>query len=116
MHCNAKKIGEILKTAREAKGMTQAALCKGAQIAQRTIIDIENGKRRPTFDVFDKIIHALDLSADHVFWPERTPYTPEHEQLIRAIAACSERDKAVFMEMAWAFVRALEYADNSKSV
>ncbi len=113
MHDDVKKIGEILRAAREAKKMTQVALCKLTGIAQRTLIDIESGKRHPTYEVFYKIIHALDLSADHVFWPERTPYTPEQEQLIRAIAACNLRDKAIFMEMAWAFVRASERDNNS---
>ncbi len=102
MHDDVKKIGEILRAAREAKKMTQVALCKLTGIAQRTLIDIESGKRHPTYEVFYKIIHALDLSAE-----------PEQEQLIRAIAACNLRDKAIFMEMAWAFVRASERDNNS---
>ena len=114
MQYDMKRMGEVLRSAREAKGLTQVALCKEIGITQRTIIDTERGKRHPKHDVLYKIIHALDLSADHIFWPERTPYTPEQEQLIRAIAACDERDKAIFMDMAWAFVRAAQRGDNPK--
>jgi transcriptional regulator with XRE-family HTH domain len=114
MHDDVKKMGDILRAARDAKGLTQAALSRMTGIAPRTIIDIENDKRHPTYEVFSKIIHALDLSADHIFWPERMPYTPAQEQLIRAVASCGERDKAIFMEIAWAFVRATERGDKVK--
>jgi transcriptional regulator with XRE-family HTH domain len=114
MHEEVNKIGRLLRAAREAKGMTQAALSKATDLATRTIMDIENDKHYPTYEVFYKILHVLDLSADHIFWPERVPYSMEREQLIRALDSCSERDKAVFTEMAWAFVRATGSAENQK--
>jgi DNA-binding XRE family transcriptional regulator len=91
MHIEVTEMGGTLKAAREARGMTQNALSQITGIASRTIMDIENDKRHPTYDVFYKIIHALDLSADHIFWPDRMPYTAAQEQLIRAVASCSER-------------------------
>jgi DNA-binding XRE family transcriptional regulator len=106
LHSNVTKIGAILRKAREAKGLTQAALSNKLGISTRTIISIEKDKRHPTYEVFFKIIRALELSADHIFWPENMPFTPEQEQLIRAVSSCSERDKTVFMEIAWAFVHA----------
>ncbi|MCL2026692.1 MAG: helix-turn-helix domain-containing protein [Leptospirales bacterium] len=114
MHDDVTKMGGIIRAAREAKGMTQAALSQKTNIATRTIMDIENDKRHPTYEVFFKIVRALELSADHIFWPEKTEYTPEQEQLIKAISSCSERDYTVFMEIAWAFVRATKSDDNSK--
>jgi DNA-binding XRE family transcriptional regulator len=114
MHDEMIKVGGILKAARDAKGMTQATLSKTTGIAVRTIIDIEKDKRHPSHEVLHKIIHALDLSADHVYWPERTPYTPEQEQLIRAVASCNERDKRLLMDIAWAFVRNVNDNENHK--
>ena len=106
MHDDVTKMGSIIKAAREAKGMTQLALSQKTNIATRTIMDIENDKRHPTYESFYKIIRTLDLSADHVFWPERAGHTPEQEQLIRALESCNERDRAILVEIAWAFVRA----------
>jgi DNA-binding XRE family transcriptional regulator len=106
MHDDVTKMGVILKTAREAKGMTQAALSKEIGTVPRTIMDIENDKRHPTYEVFFKILRALELSADQIFWPEKMQYAPEQEMLIRAVSSCNERDKAIFMETAWAFIRA----------
>ena len=114
MHDDVTKMGGIIKTAREAKCMTQAALSQKTNIAARTIMDIENDKRHPTYEVFYKIVRALDLSADQIFWPEKAEYTPEQEQLIKAMSSCNERDKAILMEVAWAFIRATENGENLK--
>jgi len=114
MHDNVMKMGEIIRAARVARGMTQAALAKETGTAVRTIIDIENDKRHPTYEVFYKIIRVLDFSADHIFWPEKVPCTPEQEQLIRAIQSCNERDQAMFMEIAWAFVQAAQGKKSAK--
>lgn len=114
MHDDMTKMGSILRAAREAKGMTQAALAKDTEIAVRTIIDIEKDKRHPTYENFYKIIHALDFSADHIFWPEKAPCSPEQEQLLRAIQSCNERDQAIVMETAWACVQALQREKGAK--
>lgn len=108
MHDNMIRVGGILRAAREAKGITQVALVNATDTVDRTIMDIENDKRYPTFEVFYKIIHALDFSADHIFWPEKVLCTPEQEQLFRAIQSCNERDQAVVMETAWACIRVLQ--------
>lgn len=114
MHDDMIRVGALLRTAREAKGMTQAALANATDTVDRTIMDIENDKRHPTFEVFNKIIHALDFSADHIFWPEKVPCTPEQEQLFRAIRSCNEQDQSVVMETAWACLRALQRGKGAK--
>lgn len=114
MHDDMIRVGGILRAAREAKGMTQAALAKATDTADRTIMDLENDKRHPTLEVFNKIIHVLDFSADHIFWPGKITCTPEQEQLIRAIQSCGERDRAVVMETAWACIRALQREKGAK--
>ena len=114
MHDDMIQIGSILRAARETKEMTQAALAAATDTVDRTIMDIENDKRHPTLEVLYKIIRILDFSADHIFWPERVPQSPELEQLIRAIQSCNEQDQAVVMETAWACVRALQREKGAK--
>jgi len=91
MHDKVKKVGGIIRAAREAKGITQAALSKTTGIAVRTIIDIEKEKRHPTFENLYKFINALDLPADHLFRPDKVCFSPE---------------QAVYIEIAWALVKA----------
>ena len=106
MHSDVIKIGGIIRAAREANGMTQLALSKTAGIAIRTIIDLEKNKRFPTFEVLQSIIRVLDIPADHIFRPDKAEYTPEQEQLMRAISSFGKQEQAMFMEIGWAVVRA----------
>jgi len=114
MRDNSAKMGEVIRAARETKGMTQTALAKAANISVRTISGAERGKRRPSNEVLCKIINALDLSTDHFFQPEKIHCTPEQEQLCRALNSCNERDQAVFMDIAWAYIRAVQDEKGAK--
>lgn len=114
MHDEVIQVGGILRAARGAKGMTQAALAKATGTVERTIMDLENDKRHPSLEVLYKIINALDFSADHIFRPEKVPCTLEQEQLLREIQSCNERDQAVVIEAAQACVRALQREKGAK--
>lgn len=107
MHQDMTRIGRVLRAGREAKGMTQAALAEKTHTALRTIIAIENDQRYPTYEVFYKIIHVLDISADQVFWPENVTYKPEQEQMIREFLACSEWEQEVVVKTMRTLVRSL---------
>ena len=107
MHHNVKQMGHVLREARKAKGMTQAALAKETHTALRTIIAVENEKRFPTYEVLYRIIRVLDLSADQVFWPERTLLTPEQEQLIHLFVQYTEWEKAVVVKTVRTLLQAL---------
>ena len=107
MHQDMTRIGCVLRAGREAKGITQAALAEKTNVALRTIIAIENDQRYPTYEVFYKIIRALDISADQIFWPENVTYTSEQEQVIREFLDCSEWEQAVVMKTMRTLVRSL---------
>ncbi len=113
MHHDVKRMGHVLREARKAKGMTQAALAKETHTALRTIIAIENEKRFPTYEVFYRIIRVLDLSADQIFWPERTVLTPEQEQLIHTFLQYSEWEKAVVVKTVRTLLQALREKDTT---
>jgi transcriptional regulator with XRE-family HTH domain len=107
MHYDLSLVGRVLRDGRKAKGLTQVELAERTQVALRTIIAIENNQRFPTYEVFYKIIRALDISADHVFWPDRVIYTPEQEQAIHEFLACSEWEQAVMMKTMRALINSL---------
>jgi putative transcriptional regulator len=114
VHDEMNKVGAKLKAAREGKGMTQTELARATDLATRTIMDIENGKHYPAYEVFFKLVRALDMSANHIFWPDRESISQEQEQLMRAVGSCTEHEKLIFMESAWAFVRAAKSDGNPK--
>jgi len=105
MHDKVIKVGGIIRAAREARGITQAALSKSTGMAVRTIIDIEKEKRYPTVENLYKFINALDLPADYIFRPEKACYTPEQEQVMVAVQSCGEQVQTMYIEIGWALVQ-----------
>lgn len=108
------QVGSILKAARESKGITQAALAEATGTVERTIMDIENAKRQPSFENLYKIVNVLDLPSDHIFRPEKVGYTLEQEQVMRAVQACDEQVQAMYIEIGWALVRVSESEKGAK--
>lgn len=106
--------GGKIQDIRKAKGMTQQELADAVETTKRTIIRIEGNKTDASHTLILGIIRALDVSADHFFWPDRIFYTPELEMLIRAVRACSEQEQAVFMDIAWSYIQSLQTQKDAK--
>ncbi|MEK7534088.1 MAG: helix-turn-helix transcriptional regulator [Patescibacteria group bacterium] len=60
---NLKRLGEKVKHLRKEKGLTQEKLAELANIDPKTIIEIENARRRnPTLKTLNKIAKALNTT------------------------------------------------------
>lgn len=84
--------GQAIKDARQAGGLTQQDLAEQARITTRYIMSIENENKQPSMKVLIKIIRALKISADTIFFPESQHTDTKKEHLIRMIRLCDERD------------------------
>jgi transcriptional regulator with XRE-family HTH domain len=52
----------MLKTLREAKGLSQRALAKQVRVTQPYLVQLERGARRnPSLDVLKRLARALDI-------------------------------------------------------
>jgi transcriptional regulator with XRE-family HTH domain len=107
-------MGDIMRSAREAKGLSQAALAEQIDVSTRTIIAIEKNKRNPTYAVFCRLVYALDISADLIIYPDRVPYTAEQGQFIRELLACDERDQKIAITTTRSLLRALRQDEPEK--
>ena len=58
--------GKKLKEIRKAKGFTQEALAEKAEIDEKHLSRIENGKNFPTYNTLNKLLSALNLKLDEV--------------------------------------------------
>lgn len=85
MHDDVTRMGNVIRKAREAQGLTQAQLAEKIATSLRTVAAIEKDKRNPTYVVLRNLILDLDIPADHIFRPEEQAYTPEQEQLMREL-------------------------------
>ena len=59
-------IGENIRKARKAAGVSQKELAERLQVYQKDISRWDNGDRTPTLEVFAKIFRELNVSADEM--------------------------------------------------
>ena len=87
--------GQTIKDARLAAGMTQDALAEQIGVTTRYIMAIENENKQPRMKVLFKLIRALKISADTIFYPEIQHADKKKEHIIHMIQLCDERDLQV---------------------
>ena len=98
-----KTFGQTIKVARQAAGLTQEELAEQVGITTRYIMAIENENKQPSMKVLIKIIRALKISADTIFFPEIQHSDKKKEHIIHMIHLCDERD----LQVAEATIKAL---------
>lgn len=69
MHDYVKTLGTVIRKAREEQGLSQAALAEKLGIDVRTIINIENFRGNPKFEVLFPLVTTLRIPADRLFYP-----------------------------------------------
>lgn len=64
MTMGLKRLGEKIKKLRKESGLTQEKLAEMASVDPKTVIQIENAKRRnPTLETINKIATALKITS-----------------------------------------------------
>lgn len=77
-----KELGKKIKSMRIAKGYTQEKLAEMADISQKALSSIETGENFITADTLDKLIFALETTAEELFATDKFKHPNE---LIQAI-------------------------------
>ena len=91
MHNTPETLGDIIKAARKRAEITMEALAEKVGITERYLYRIENENKKPSFDVLNKLVHELAISADSIFYPEKPLKNTEVENLARMLYNCDER-------------------------
>ncbi len=76
---------------------------RGLILLSDTYIELKTKAKKPSFDVLNKLIRELSISADSIFYPEKPSKDSEVENLLRMLSACDERS----LEVIKATVKAL---------
>lgn len=92
MHDNVKTLGTVIRRAREEQGLSQAALAEKLGIDVRTIINIENFRGNPKFEVLYPLVTALRIPADRIFYPGCDSLGDAKQQLLWELQGCSESE------------------------
>ena len=70
MHDYVKNLAKVVRAAREEAHLSQAALAEQIGCDERTILNIENDRGNPKFEVLCQIIAYLHIPADQIFHPD----------------------------------------------
>ena len=68
---NFKALGQAIKEAQKAKGLSRNELADQLNIAPRYIASIENSGQHPSLQVFYELVTILDVSVDQFFFPNK---------------------------------------------
>jgi len=63
---NHTKLGKRLRELRKSKGYTQQALAEKAEIDEKHLSRVENGKYFPSYTTLNKLLSALGVTLDEV--------------------------------------------------
>lgn len=85
-------LGNCIKSARIAKGMTQVQVADRIGVDQRTIINIENYRGNPKLEVLFSLVRALDIDPWDIFYPEQNSEAKAMRQLRIMLQECTEEE------------------------
>lgn len=61
-------LGQSIKTVRKNKGFKQKDFCTKVGITQSYLSSIENGKKKPSIEVLEKIANTVNIPIPVLFW------------------------------------------------
>lgn len=91
-------LGQAIKKAREARGMTREQLSELIDYAPRHIQAIENEGQHPSVDLLIQLLTMFDISADEYIFPGKdTIVTSERRQFNAMVDQLDEKEFSVAM-------------------
>ena len=72
--------------------LTQSEVAEKSEVDVRTILNIENYKGNPKFEVLCSIIRTLNLDTQEIFYPEITRESVPLTYLLQIISSCSDEE------------------------
>jgi transcriptional regulator with XRE-family HTH domain len=88
-----KALGQAIKAARNAKGISRNQLADMMNIAPRYIASIENSGQHPSLQIFYELVTILDVSVDQFFFPNsETEKSTQRRQLESLLDEMNEKD------------------------
>lgn len=91
-HYNFRALGQAIKTARVAAGMTREQLGQKLNLAPRYIVSIENEGQHPSLQVLYELVTLFNISVDQFFFEKQPDRSTLRRQVDGLIDSISERD------------------------
>lgn len=101
-----KQFGIVLKNARMDRKLTQAELAEALDISLSYLKDLERFRNNPSYEVFEKVIHYFNLSADEVIYPNQNIENNTYQKIECLLTRCNEGQLHVILATAEALLSA----------
>lgn len=100
-------LGRVIRSFRQQMDHTQDSLAERLDIQSRTVLEIENGRGNPQFDILYSMIRLLHIPADDIFYFDRKPLSDESAQFFRKLSAFSDKEQKLALAAACAVLEQL---------
>ena len=105
-------LGNVVKEARVKSGITQSELASTIEAANRTVLNIENGRGNPKLEVLFPLVRELNIDARLIFNPEMLNEAPWLNRVRRLVDGCSEEEAQALYSAMEAILRVLHAKDS----
>ncbi len=92
-------LGNTVKRARDKLSRTQCDVANAMDVDVRTIINIENYRGNPKFEMLFSLIRTLKIDANEIFYPELNRTSPQLNKLHSLIGKCNEEEAALLIRV-----------------
>lgn len=108
-------LGDAVKRARGKLDCTQSEIANAIEVDVRTVLNIENYRGNPKYEVLFPLIRALQIDANEIFYPERHRQSSELYKLYAVVGSCSD-EEAAFLFPVMESILAVLRGKNSVSI
>ena len=92
-------LGDVVRTTRKSRHLSQEALAERIGVCKRTIIDIESNMGNPKFEILYPLVRELDLPLYQVFYPEVEENAELQNEIIQQVSSCSEYEMRIILSV-----------------
>ena len=90
-------LGNHIRNARKACGLTQQELADQTGLSAKTIQDIERGHKNPTYETLARLMNRLGLSPDTAFSQKAPVPTEEMKEFLESFQACGQKNQEILL-------------------
>ena len=110
----SKSLGDSVKRARGKMKLTQYEVAAKAEVDVRTVLNIENYKGNPKFEVLCSIIRTLNLDTQEIFYPEMSRESAPLTYLQQIIGGCSDEESEMLIRIITPVLAAMRDRNSQK--
>ena len=99
------ELGLFFKNARHEQKLTYEELAEKADMSSRYLKELENGGRVPSFPKIRKLICALNVSPEPLFYPNKHTDNLDYQRLLMYLSKCNDEQLTAILAIVEAYLR-----------